>query len=105
MWAALENFRCRLILVLLEVLHEQLAKLLHLAPEVCRTVPALGRVEQLIGDVGAGLGDREAEGVVGFVLDLGELARVDGVENGASVLERASLAASGGTSANPASVE
>lgn len=86
-----QNLRS-LILVLLEVLHEQRAQLLDLALEVCSAVPALGRVEQLVGDVGAGLGDGEVEGLVGLVLDVGELARVDGVQDGASVLERAALA-------------
>jgi hypothetical protein len=54
---SLEDLGCSLVLVLLEVLHEQLAQLLDFALEVCGTVPALGRVEQLVGDVGACLGD------------------------------------------------
>lgn len=81
-----------LILVLLEVLREQCAELLNLALEVGSAVPALGWVEQLVGNVGAGLGDRQVEGLVDLVLDVGELARVDGVEDGAGVLEGAALA-------------
>jgi hypothetical protein len=80
------------ILILLEVLHEELAKLLDLTLEVGGAVPWLGRVEELVGDVGAGLGNRQAKSLVGLELDLGELAGVDGVENGASVLEGATLA-------------
>jgi hypothetical protein len=80
-----------LILILLEVLHEQLAQLLDLAPEVRSAIPRLGRVEQLVGDVGAGLGDGEVEDLVVFEFGVGELAGVDGVEDGAGVLERAAL--------------
>lgn len=91
--------------VLLEVLVEEGTELLDLALEVGGAGPALGGVEQLVGDVGAGLGHRQVEGVVDLVLDVCELAAVDGVENGASVLERATLAASGGTGSDPAGVE
>jgi hypothetical protein len=80
-----------LILILLEVLHEQLAQLLDLAPEVRSAIPRLGRVEQLVGDVGAGLGDGEVEDLVGFEFGVGKLAGVDGVEDGAGVFERAAL--------------
>lgn len=73
--------------VLLEVLVEELTKLGDLLFEVGGTSPALCRVEKLIGDAGAGLGDGEVEGLVDLVLLVGELARVDGVEDGASVLE------------------
>ena len=47
----------------------------------------------------------QVEDLVGLVLSLGELTRVDSIENSTSVLERATLAASGSTSANPAGVE
>lgn len=90
----MENLR-RLILVLLEVLDEQPTELLDLALEVRSAVPALGRVEQFIGDVGARLGDGQVESLVGLELDVGELARVDGVEDGAGVLEWAALACKG----------
>ena len=47
----------------------------------------------------------EVEDVVGLVLGLGELAAVDGVEDGTGVLQRATLAASGGASTDPAGVQ
>ena len=81
-----------MVLILLEVLHEQGAQLLDLALEVGGAVPALSRVEQLVRNVGAALGDRQVEGLVSLVLDVCELAGVDSVEDGASVLERAALA-------------
>jgi hypothetical protein len=56
-WASLENLLGSFIFVLLEVLHEKLAKLLDFALEVGGTVPGLGGVEELVGDVGAGLGN------------------------------------------------
>jgi hypothetical protein len=68
-----------LILVLLEILHKQSPQLLHLAFEVCSAVPRLCRVEQFFRDVGAGLRDREVEGLVGFEFGFRELAGVDGV--------------------------
>lgn len=101
----LDDLLSSLVGVLLEVLVEQSAELLDLALEVCGTRPALGRVKQLIGDVGASLGHREVEGVVDLVLDVCELAAVDGVENGTSVLERATLAAGGGAGSDPTGVE
>jgi len=91
--------------VFLEVVVEELTELLDLSLEVGGTGPALGRVEDLVGNVAAGLGDLEVEGLVGLVLVVGELAAVDGVEDGTSVLERATLAASGGTGTNPTGVE
>lgn len=105
MGTSLEHLRRGFILVLLEVLHEQLAELGHLVLEVGGTVPGLGGVEKLIGNVGASLGDREVEGLIDLILLVSELAGVDGVEDGASVLEWATLAAGGSTSTDPASVE
>jgi hypothetical protein len=91
--------------VLLEVVVEELTKLLDLSIEVGGTSPALGRVEDLVGNVAAGLGDLQVEGLVSLVLVVGELAAVDGVEDGTGVLERATLAASGGTGTDPTGVE
>jgi len=90
-WTTLDDLLGGLVFVLLEVLHEELAELLDFALEVGGAVPGLSRVEELVGDVGAGLGDGEAEGFVGLVFDVGELAGVDGVEDGAGVLEGAAL--------------
>lgn len=94
-----------LVRVLLEVLVEELAKLGDLLLEVRGTGPALGRVKELVGNTGAGLGDREVEGLVDLVLLVGELAGVDGVEDGASVLEGATLAVVLDTGTGPAGVE
>lgn len=95
-----------LALVLGKVLAEELAELDDFLVEaVGASGPSFLGVEHVVGDVGAGGGDLEVEDVVGLVLDLGELARVDGVEDGASVLERAALAALGETGADPAGVE
>ena len=90
--SCLDDLGGRLILILLEVLHEQGAQLVDLALEVGCAVPALGRVEQLVGNVGARLRHGQFEGLVGLVLDVCELAGVDGVEDRASVLQRAALA-------------
>lgn len=103
--AGLEHLRRGLILVLLEVLHEQLAELLDFALEVGGAVPRLGRVEELVGHVGTRLGHGEAECVVGLEFDLCELTRVDGIEDSAGVLERATFAAGGSSSTDPAGVE
>ena len=92
MGSSLDDLSRGLILVLLEVLHEQGTQLLDLALEVGGAVPALGRVEKLVGNVGAGLGNRQVEGLVGLVLNVCELAGVNGIKDGASVLERAALA-------------
>jgi hypothetical protein len=94
-----------LVRVLLEVLVEELAKLGDLLFEVRGTGPALSGIEELIGNARAGLGDREVEGLVDLVLLVGELARVDGVEDGAGVLERATLAVVLDTGTGPAGVE
>ena len=94
-----------LVRVLLEVLVEELAELGDLLLEVGGTGPALGGVEELVGNTRAGLGDGEIEGLVDLVLLVGELAGVDGVEDGASVLKRATLAIVLDTSTGPAGVE
>lgn len=94
-----------LVGVLLEVLVEELAELVDLLGEGGGGGPALLGVEELVGDTGAGLGDGQVEDSVGLVLGLGELAGVDGVQNGTGVLERATLAAGGGTGTDPTGVE
>lgn len=100
-----EDIGSSLVGVLLEVLVEEDSKLGDLVLEGSGGGPALLGVEELAGDTGAGGGDGQVEGSVGLVLGLGELAVVDGVQNGTGVLERATLAASGGTGANPAGVQ
>jgi len=85
MRAGLENILGSLVLVLLEVLHEQLAKLVDLFLEVGCTVPGLSRVEQIVGNVGASLRYRQPEGLVGLKFDLGEFAGMNGVQNGSGV--------------------
>ena len=54
-WTGLDDFRRRLIFVLLEILHEELAQFPYLALEVGRASPRPRWVEQLIGNVRAGL--------------------------------------------------
>lgn len=105
MWSGLHDFCRSLILVLLKVVHEQPAQLLDLTLEVRSTIPRLRWVEQLIRNVRAGLWYREAESLIGLVLDLRELTGVNGVKNGTGVLERATLAAGGSTRTDPAGVE
>lgn len=100
-----QNLGSGLVRVLLEVLVEELAELVDLVGEGGGRSPAVLGVEKLIGNAGAGLGHRQVEDVVGLVLGLGELTRVDGVEDGTSVLERATLAARGGTGTHPAGVQ
>lgn len=99
------DLRCRLILVLLEVLEEQRTKLVHLILEVGRASPALGRVQQIVRHIGARRGDLKPENVVCFVRALGKLAAVDGIQDRPGVLEGAALATSSGTSSDPAGVE
>ena len=56
--SSLENLGCRLVLVLLEILLEETSQLLNLTGEVLfGAAPAAGGVEQIIGNVGARLGD------------------------------------------------
>ena len=94
-----------LALVSCEVLTEELAQLDNLLVEAVGTGgPGSLGVEQLVGDVGAGLGDLEVEDLVVLVLDAGELARVDGVKDSTSVLERATLATLGETGTDPTGV-
>lgn len=94
-----------LIRVLLEVLVEEDSKFGDLILEGSGGGPALLRVKELAGDTGAGSRHGQVEGSVVLVLSLGQLAAVDGIQNGTSVLERATLAASGGASANPTGVQ
>lgn len=101
----LDDFLGGLISVLGEVLVEELGELVDLVREAGCGGPAVLGVEQLGGNARAALGDVEVEDVVGLVIGLGELAVVDGVEDGTGVLQRATLTASGGTSTNPAGVE
>ena len=104
-WTTCNDLLGRLILVLLKVLHEEAAELLDLVLQAGGAVPAVAGVEQVVGDAGALLGDLEVEDFVVFVLGVGELAVVDGVENGAGEAQAAALAASGGTGTDPAGVE
>ena len=90
--ASVDDLRGGLVRVLLEVVLEQLAELGDLAGEVGGAGPALLGVEELVGHARARLGHGQVEDVVGLVVDLGELAAVDGVEDGAGVLEWAALA-------------
>lgn len=102
----LDNVLGGLALVLGEVFTEELAELDNLVLEaLSASSPSLLGVEQVIRHVGAGLGHLEIENVVVLVLDAGELTRVDGIKDGASVLEGASLAALGVTGTDPAGVE
>ena len=70
---------------------------------------ALGtwRLKTSVGVSGRGKGGRGGGGgrTVDFVLGLGELAAVDGIEDGAGVLEGAALAAGGSAGTDPARVE
>ena len=100
-----QDVRGGLVRVLLEVLVEQVTQLGDLILEGGGAGPAVLGVEQGLGDTGAGLGDGQVEGVVGLVLDSGEVAAVDGVQDGAGVLERATLATGGGAGADPTGVE
>jgi hypothetical protein len=100
-----QDLRGGLVRVLLEVLVEELTKLGDLLLEVGGSSPALGRVEKLVRNTRAGLGDGEVEGLVDLVLLIGELAGVDGVEDGASVLKRATLAVVLDSSTGPAGVK
>jgi hypothetical protein len=102
----LDNVLGGLALVLGEVLTEELAQLDNLLLEAVGTgSPGLGGVQEIIRHIGARLGDLEVEDLVRLVLDIVELATVDGVENGTSVLERATLAALGVAGTDPAGVE
>lgn len=89
---SIDDLRRSLIRVLLEVVLEQLAELGDLAGEVGGAGPALLGVEELVRHARARLRHRQVEDVVGLVVDLGQLAAVDGVEDGAGVLEWAALA-------------
>lgn len=103
--AGSNHFFCCLVRVLGEVVVEQLAKLVDLILEAGRRRPAVLGVEQLGRHTSAVLGDVQVEGVVHLVVGVGQLAVVDGVQDGTGVLERATLTTSGGTSTNPSGVE
>ena len=104
-WASLDDLLCCLVGVLGEVLVEQLGELVDLVLEAGGCSPAVLGVQKLRGNVGAALGHVKVENIVDLVLGVGQLAAVDGVQDGTGVLERATLTASGGASANPAGVE
>lgn len=103
--SSLDDLLGSLVLVLVEVLNEERCELGNLLLEVRSTRPALGRVEELVGDVGASLRDLQVEGLVCLVLNLGKLSAVDGVEDSTSVLQWATLATSGSTGTGPTGVE
>lgn len=104
--AGLDDIFCRLALVLLEILDEELAKLQNLLVEALSTGgPGSRRVEQLRGHTRAGLGNLKVEDTVVLVLDLGEFARVHSIKDGTSVLQGATLATLGSTGTNPTGVE
>lgn len=94
-----------MVSVLLEVLVEELGKLGDLAGERSRGGPAFLGVEELIGNAGAGLGHIEVEDGVDFIFDIGKFTIVDGVQDGTSVLQWATLTTSGSASTDPTSVE
>lgn len=104
-WAGSNDLWSSLISVLLEVVVEEDTKLGHLLLKVGRTSPGSLGVKKLRRHAGAGGWDVKVEGVVDFIFSLGEITRVDGVENGTSVLEGATLAASGGAGTNPTGVK
>lgn len=99
------NFLSSLISVLLEVLVEELGEFGDLVSKASRGSPALLRIEQLVGNTGAGFGDVEVEDGVYFVLSLGEFTIVDGIQDGTSVFQWATLTTGGSAGTNPTSVE
>lgn len=100
-----DNLLSSLVSVLLEVLVEELGELGDLVSEASRGGPALLGVEELVRNTRAGLGHIEVEDGVDFVFGFGEFAVVDGVQDGASVFQWATLTTGGGTSTDPTSVE
>jgi hypothetical protein len=106
LWPSSNNLLGRLRRVLLEVLVEEGAELDDLGLEAILTrSPGIAWVEQFRRDVRAGLWHGKVEDVVVLVLDVLELAGVDGVEDGASVLQWTALATGSGTSTDPAGVK
>jgi len=103
--SSLDDLLRRFARVLFKVLVEEFGELVDFVFKVGATSPRFGRVEELVWHARAALWHVQVEGVVCLVLCLGELAAMDGVEDGARVLERAALASSGGASAHPAGVE
>lgn len=105
-WSSGLDFLGSLRLVLLEVLQEETAKLLDFGLEAILTSsPGLLGVEELSWDARAGCWDGKVEHIIDLIIHLGELTRVDGIEDGTSVLQWATLATGGGTSTNPAGVQ
>lgn len=104
--SSLDDILGSLRLILGKVLTEELAQLDDLSIEALGTgSPSRLGVQKLIRNAGAGLGDLEVEHLVVLKLDVGELARVDGIQDATSVLERATLAALSVASTDPAGVE
>lgn len=90
--------------VLFKGVREHARQLLDLAVKGLLVGPCIARVQDLGRNTGHGLGHLEVEHLKVFVLGVGQLARVDGVEDGARVLERAALARAE-LAAGPASVD
>lgn len=104
--AGLDDIFCSLALVLLEVLDEELAELENLLVEALSSSgPGSCRVQQLRGHTRACLGDLQVEDTVVLVLHLGELTRVNSVEDGTSILQGATLTTLGSTGTDPTGVE
>jgi len=80
------------LLVESERLAEHTSQLAYLLVERLFVLPCQCRVEQLAGNTLDGGRDGETEGAKGLVLCVEELARVHGIDEAASVLERATLA-------------
>lgn len=80
-------------MVNLEVLLEQTGELAKLLLVAGLVLPAALRMEDVVGDTGASLGDRQIEDRGRLVFDLlGELTRMDRIDNGTRVAKRDSLA-------------
>lgn len=103
--SSVDDLRGGLIRVLLEVLVEQLTQLGDFVREASGGGPAVLGVKQLVRNTRAVLRNVQVEGVIDFIVGLGEVTAVDGVEDGTGVLERATLATGGSTGTNPAGVE
>lgn len=87
-WAGLDHVLASFRRVLLEVLVEEPTQLRHLRLEaVVALGPGVLGVQQFRGDACAGLGHGQVECVVVLKLHLGELARVDSVEDGTGIFQ------------------
>lgn len=85
-----DDLRSSLIRIFLEILHEQASKFPNLLLKVCFPIhPGFLWVEELARNTGGGFGDVQIEDVVDFIFTRrrGELTRVDGVEDGASIFQ------------------